>query len=244
MILEFPASYCHLAGGGHTSLLAVLFSCCICVKFLNIFIIFFLHTGQCGYWSINSHCTYYSFISIGGSAISYRCMWTMSYRKWRSLFFIVTNLRCQNWWSCWNTLCIWPGMYSKYIVHWGVTAPCCKFDHVLFSVSNSDFFFFLERISKTCILKEIFSETQKSHSNMSESSGSWSIGHNMVDFRWLSFLYSFAYSFYSLIYNSLKWRHSVSGELAALQWCIYYPLMVKFEGKIYVQTHNSQHIGK
>ena len=43
--------------------------------------------------------------------------------------------------------------------------------------------------------------------------------------------YSFAYNFLSLIHNSPKWRHYVSGEPAALKWCIYCPLMLKFEGK-------------
>ena len=58
--------------------------------------------------------------------------------------------------------------------------------------------------------------------------------------------YSFTYNFFSLIHNSPKWLHCVSGELAALQWCIYYPLMLKFEGKppkIYVQTHARQPFG-
>ena len=56
--------------------------------------------------------------------------------------------------------------------------------------------------------------------------------------------YSFAYNFLSLIHNSPKWRHYVSGEPAALKWCIYCPLMLKFEGKsqkIYVQTHAGSH---
>ena len=58
--------------------------------------------------------------------------------------------------------------------------------------------------------------------------------------------YSFAYNFLSLIHNSPKWRHYVSGEPAALKWCIYCPLMLKFEGKspkIYVQTHARQPFG-
>ena len=56
--------------------------------------------------------------------------------------------------------------------------------------------------------------------------------------------YSFAYNFLSLIHNSPKWWHYVSGEPAALKWCIYCPLMLKFEGKspkIYVQTHAGSH---
>ena len=56
--------------------------------------------------------------------------------------------------------------------------------------------------------------------------------------------YSFAYNFLSLIHNSPKWRHYVSGEPAALKWCIYCHLMLKFEGKspkIYVQTHAGSH---
>ena len=56
----------------------------------------------------------------------------------------------------------------------------------------------------------------------------------------VSSAYSFAYNFLSLIHNSPKWRHYVSGEPAALKWCISCPLMLKFEGKspkIYVQTH-------
>ena len=51
---------------------------------------------------------------------------------------------------------------------------------------------------------------------------------------------SFAYNLLSLIHNSPKWWHYVSGEPAAPKWCIYCPLMLKFEGKspkIYVQTH-------
>ena len=75
------------------------------------------------------------------------------------------------------------------------------------------------------ILKKIFTGTQKSHSNLSGSSGFWSIGHNMVDFRQLSFLYSFAYNFLSL-YNSPKWQHAVSGEPGALQYCVYYPVTI------------------
>ena len=56
--------------------------------------------------------------------------------------------------------------------------------------------------------------------------------------------YSFAYNFLSLIHNSPKWRHYVSGEPAALKWCISCALMLKFEGKspkIYVQTHAGSH---
>ena len=43
--------------------------------------------------------------------------------------------------------------------------------------------------------------------------------------------YSFAYNFLSLIHNSPKWLCCMSGESAALQWCINCPLMLKFEGK-------------
>ena len=59
----------------------------------------------------------------------------------------------------------------------------------------------------------------------------------------VSSAYPFACNFLSLIHNSPKWRNYVSGEPAALKWCIYCPLMFKFEGKspkIYVQTHASQ----
>ena len=62
----------------------------------------------------------------------------------------------------------------------------------------------------------------------------------------VSSAYSFAYNFLSLIHNSPKWRHYVSGEPAALKWCISCPLMLKFEGKspkIYVQTHAGSHSG-
>ena len=54
----------------------------------------------------------------------------------------------------------------------------------------------------------------------------------------VSSAYSFAYNFLSLIPNSPKWRNYVSGEPAALKWCIYCLLMFKFEGKspkIYVR---------
>ena len=58
---------------------------------------------------------------------------------------------------------------------------------------------------------------------------------------WLVFVSVFFYlKLLSLIHNSPKWRHCVIREPAAFQWCIYCPMMLKFERKskkIYVQTH-------
>ena len=139
-------------------------------------------------------------------------------------------------------------LHTQENILWGVvTAQLIKAEQhpvVIFTMFCSLFqivISFFERINMH--LKENFLRNAKISFKFEWIN--WFLKHWSQCGRGLS-AYSFAYNFLSLIHNSPKWRHYVSGEPAALKWCIYCPLMLKFEGKspkIYVQTHARQPFG-